>query len=115
MTPLVHELAHLVDFVHGGVDGVPAEGVADGWRRAWDALDTGDLAGLGSYARTNAAELFAVATEHFFTDAAAVQAMSPSLAQRLHDTWGFTPATRRRRSSWWLMRRLLWSKLNGAF
>ncbi len=69
---VLHELAHLFDYQSDGADGVPSllDGAsADAWtalvRRETQRIRVGKSL-LRSYAATNAAEFFAVATEVFF-------------------------------------------------
>ncbi len=72
-----HEFAHKLDMLSGGANGMPVlkdRKARDAWAevfgRAYEELgsrlEAGKKTFLDSYARTNAAEFFAVATEHFF-------------------------------------------------
>jgi hypothetical protein len=112
--PLIHELAHLVDFARGGIDGLPSSSLAPRWRAAWDELaPRGAVLHASAYA--NPAEFFAVATEAFFTDSEGMAREASTLTQLLQDTWGQRPPPRPRRSSWWVGRRLLFSPFGGHF
>jgi Mlc titration factor MtfA (ptsG expression regulator) len=68
-----HEFAHRLDMLDGITDGTPPLGSDDAARRwaevctpAYERVVSGESA-LRSYAATNPAEFFAVATEVFFT------------------------------------------------
>jgi len=69
----LHEFAHLVDKSDGTVDGIPGVGLdrrtigpwIDLIRRKMNEIETGD-SDLSTYALTNEAEFFAVATEYLF-------------------------------------------------
>lgn len=69
----LHEFAHLVDKSDGAIDGLPEVGLEresiGPWielvRRKMAEIDRGD-SDIDSYALTNEAEFFAVATEYFF-------------------------------------------------
>ena len=70
---MYHEFAHRLDMLDGITDGTPPLGSDDAARRwaevctpAYERVVAGESA-LRSYAATNPAEFFAVATEVFFT------------------------------------------------
>lgn len=100
---VLHEMAHKLDMLDGTLDGTPpiADDVA---RRRWvevctaeyDAVRAGAPHPLRSYAGTNPAEFFAVATETFFTRPLAVQAATPALYAVLAAYYRQDPATRLR-------------------
>ncbi|HQS65832.1 MAG TPA: zinc-dependent peptidase [Sulfuricurvum sp.] len=97
---IIHEFAHEIDFMDGEIDGVPPieNSRYDGWvhvmHKEFNALNTialkdrewGKYKLLGSYAATNEAEFFAVATERFFESPASLKRHFPEL---YHELEGF--------------------------
>jgi len=100
----IHEFAHLVDAGDGSIDGVPAT-MPRACVRPWAALVRSELerhrsrAGLSSYALTNEAEYFAVASEAFFERPDDLQRRMPELYDLLERTFRQDPLTRLRRRS----------------
>lgn len=101
---VIHEFAHKIDMVDGGVDGTPPlpDGAA---RRSWAevcsavflALKDGDAAVrrvIDPYGARNEAEFFAVATESFFERPRALRAAQPALYALLADFYRQDPAAR---------------------
>ncbi len=82
----IHEFAHLVDKSDGDIDGIPQVGLerdAIGpWielvRRKMQEIDDGK-SDLNSYALTNEAEFFSVATEYFFERPGIMERKHPEL------------------------------------
>ena len=99
---LIHEFAHEVDFMQGGANGVPPlqEGsyfafvsvLSKTYKRLCKKANTNRFWKkyklLGSYAATNEAEFFAVATERFFESPKALQAKFPDLYAQLEKFYG---------------------------
>jgi Mlc titration factor MtfA (ptsG expression regulator) len=91
---VVHELAHKLDMADGSVDGTPPlptdRDLAE-WSRVWSAayrglqmrLEYGVPSVIDAYGATNEAEFFAVATETFFLQPAALRAEYPDLYDSL--------------------------------
>lgn len=101
---VIHEFAHKIDMVDGGVDGTPPlpDGAA---RRSWAevcaavflALQDGDAAVrrvIDPYGARNEAEFFAVATESFFERPRALRRALPALYALLADFYRQDPAAR---------------------
>jgi hypothetical protein len=117
---LAHELAHVLDFENGGLDGCPApsdraEGTAEDFGRRWAAAFAQAVAGqlpmIDAYGLTNRLEFLAVCTEHYFTEASALQATAPELFALLRATYGYVPGDRRRASVFGTIKTLFLSKL----
>ena len=95
---VLHELAHLLDFDgDSDADGVPSL-LDPRSAGAWGELVQAEMARaargdgiLRPYAATNAAELFAVATEVFFERPAQLRAHHPELYAALRTVYGFEP------------------------
>lgn len=95
---VVHEIAHKLDGLHGGVDGAPRlhADEAPGWARdfqaAFDALcadiDAGREPPIDAYAGAAAPEFFAVCSEYWFTAPEILHAAYPAVAQRLAAFYG---------------------------
>ncbi len=86
-----HEFAHRLDMLDGITDGTPPLGsdeAAQRWAQvctpAYERVVAGESA-LRSYAATNPAEFFAVATEVFFTRPDVLTENEPALYATLHD------------------------------
>jgi len=87
-----HEFAHTLDMLTGATDGMPPVGGRPAELR-WEAMMNTTLTSLraaefedpvlGSYAETNAAECFAVATEVFFTTPQRLATAHPDLYEAL--------------------------------
>ncbi len=98
----IHEFAHRLDLVDGVVDGMPplpsrTDELA--WQRvlgdAYDRLVAEIDPFLGRYASTNHGELFAVASERFFTRPAELAARFPELYGALRGFYRQDPIERR--------------------
>ncbi|MBX3247995.1 MAG: zinc-dependent peptidase [Myxococcales bacterium] len=88
----IHEFAHVLDLADGYADGKAGT-------QGWDALLADELervrrgrSPLRSYAGTNEAELFAVATETFFERPGVLRAKAPALYEALRDFYAQDPA-----------------------
>jgi MtfA peptidase len=101
---ILHEFAHKIDALNGTFDGTPR--LADPEQlREWVAVCTAELQALRrgeagvlrSYAATNPSEFFAVATEAFFEQPAALRAGKPPLYDVLARYYGQDPAARETR------------------
>ena len=86
---VLHELAHLFDFEHGGAEGTPSlmdSASAEAWRalvrREMRRVRLGTSL-LRGYAATNPAEFFAVAVENFFDRPATLHRRHPHLFEAL--------------------------------
>ncbi|WP_420450715.1 zinc-dependent peptidase [Ilumatobacter sp.] len=95
-----HEFAHRLDMLDGMTDGTPPLGSEDAAER-WAAVCTpafervrDGTSILRSYAGTNPAEFFAVATEAFFTRPREVREHEPDLYAELRAFYGQDPAER---------------------
>lgn len=104
-----HELAHKLDMLGGGADGVPPlpDGATyDRWvevfTREYELLKKQHAAGrrtyLDEYALTNGPEFFAVATEHFFEQPERMERDHTAMYEMLRDFYRQDPAARVRRS-----------------
>ncbi len=99
---VLHEFAHQLDMSGGAVDGVPPLANREEerrWERAIVAvyerlIAEGDTV-LGRYATTNRGELFAVATERFFTQPAVLREAHPDLYGLLASFYRQDPSRRR--------------------
>lgn len=100
-----HEFAHKLDMLSGDADGVPPlqdNATYRHWievfQREWDQMherqDQGRKTFLDAYAGTNPAEFFAVATEQFFEQGAAMQRKHPDLYDVLQGFYQQDPALR---------------------
>jgi len=96
----LHEFAHLVDLEDGRFDGVP-RGLGQQAQRRWQRLIERELAlarrgesVLDEYARTNEAELFAVAVEWFFKAPRRLRARHAALYAALAEYLNQDPAGR---------------------
>ena len=97
---MFHEFAHRLDMLDGITDGTPPFGSEDAARRwadvctpAYERVVAGESA-LRSYAATNPAEFFAVATEVFFTGPRSSSSTSPICTRTLRAFYGQDPAER---------------------
>ncbi|MCX5742259.1 MAG: zinc-dependent peptidase [Proteobacteria bacterium] len=96
---LVHELAHVLDFEDGGLDGAaspcdPRASSADlraAWTAAFLEAPKEHAALIDPYGFENRWEFFAVCTEHYFRDAGSLQAHAPVVFDLLHQTYGYVP------------------------
>jgi Mlc titration factor MtfA (ptsG expression regulator) len=93
----LHEFAHVIDFDGGVADGIPSLmpwGVADAWlvlvHKETQRIETRRSV-LGSYAATNEAEFFAVATEAFFEKPRELREKHPQLYATLVAVYGQQP------------------------
>lgn len=99
---VIHEFAHKLDMLDGSLDGTPSAGGdldLDEWRRIctnhFEAVREGSSVGvLRSYAATDTAEFFAVATETFFTRPQALRERADDLYQLFAGFYHQDPATR---------------------
>lgn len=94
----LHEFAHVIDFDGGVADGVPSLmpwGAVDPWlalmHKETKRIQTRQSV-LGSYAATNEAEFFAVATEAFFEKPNELKQKHPELYAMLVSVYGQHPA-----------------------
>ena len=103
-----HEFAHKLDMLDGDIDGIPAMPKHDDARRWFNVLkhelatlraqlDRGAPTILNQYAATDVAELFAVATEHFFETPIPLQRGHPEFYGLLQEFYKQDPAARARR------------------
>ena len=102
---LIHEFAHEIDFLDGQIDGIPPLSKAkyQNWAKIlyedFNKLKNKALTNrywgkyklLGSYAATNEAEFFAVATERFFTKPHSLKKHFPKLYNILKDFYKIDP------------------------
>ena len=99
---VIHEFAHQLDFLDGYTNGVPALRSRDQtqrWQRVTQgtfqrlrrALQQGDRTFLGSYAATNPAEFFSVASEKFFSQPAQLRQHYPELFDVLAEYYRVEP------------------------
>ncbi|QOP45780.1 zinc-dependent peptidase [Sulfurimonas paralvinellae] len=103
---IVHEFAHEIDFMDGEIDGIPPieRSKYDEWSRvlfgdfkklnnvALKNREWGKYKLLGSYAATNEAEFFAVATERFFESPHSLKKHFPELYKELQDFYKINTA-----------------------
>ena len=99
----IHEFAHKIDMLDGVLDGTPPQ-LTGAERERWVEVCTAEynlvVSGaddnfLDTYAATNAAEFFAVATESFFTRPDRLAVARPELYDVLRDFYGYDGASRR--------------------
>jgi Mlc titration factor MtfA (ptsG expression regulator) len=101
----IHEFAHQLDGEYLGMEGAPLlheAGAYGAWARVlgeeYDelvtAIDRGRRTLLGSYAATNPAEFFAVATELFFERPLEMRERHPALYDQLQTCFAQDPARR---------------------
>jgi MtfA peptidase len=102
---VIHEFAHQLDQERGHANGAPWLGRREAYARwasvlgaEFTALQQRLAAGLGNeiglidaYAATNAAEFFAVVSEHFFEQANALAAAHPALYDEFKRYYGVDP------------------------
>ncbi len=103
---IIHEFAHVIDFMDGEIDGVPPMERSHHARweetlyREFDALDAvvsqeGELGRytlFGTYAAEDEAEFFAVLTERFFGSPAALKRLFPELYAMVEEYYRIDPA-----------------------
>jgi Mlc titration factor MtfA (ptsG expression regulator) len=99
---VLHEFAHQLDMSGGAVDGVPPAASREEelrWEKTIAAVYERLVAEvdpvLGRYATTNRGELFAVATERFFTQPVLLREAHPDLYSLLLSFYRQDPARRR--------------------
>ena len=106
---VIHEFAHKLDMLNGGVDGFPAlhAGMS---RKRWSAafqsaytdfcryVDQGGDSWLDAYATESPSEFFAVVSEAFFETPLMVQEDMPEVYEQLRQFYRQDPAERQRRS-----------------
>ncbi|MCK9491931.1 MAG: zinc-dependent peptidase [Sulfurimonas sp.] len=102
---IIHEFTHIIDFMDGEIDGVPPIEKAkyNEWSRVlnseFDKLNKvalknknwGKYELLGSYASTDEAEFFAVATERFFGSPDSLKENFPELYSELKNFYKIDP------------------------
>lgn len=99
---VLHEFAHQLDQATGSSNGAPILRNPASYRRWAGVLSAefehlqqqarhGQHTVLSHYGATNPAEFFAVATEHFFEQPAAMQQQHPRLFTELRDYYGLDP------------------------
>lgn len=92
---VIHELAHKIDMADGTVDGTPplaTDAEIEQWARVWSAAyrdlvmrtESGLPSVIDGYGATNEAEMFAVATETYFTNPQGLRWDYPALFSQLH-------------------------------
>lgn len=98
----VHEIAHKLDALDGGLDGTPP--LPSAWRKQWvvdfqqafDALcaavDADREAPIDPYASESPEEFFAVSSEYHFSAPWLLQAAFPQVAWHLERFYGTSPA-----------------------
>jgi len=103
---VLHEFAHMLDAEDGEMDGVPVLDSGSAYRAWGAALSTrfrehverterGEPTALDPYGASNRAEFFAVATEAFFENPAALREDQPELYGLMVDFYGLDPTARR--------------------
>lgn len=102
----IHEFAHVLDAHSGGFDGLPALRAREDYRPWAEVLgfhferlkDGGkrEAKSLRGYAKTNAAEFFAVATEAYFEKPQQMKKHTPELYEQLQKLYGGDPASTHR-------------------
>ncbi len=121
---LVHELAHVLDFECGGLDGVasPHARVAGSaadlgarWFEAYDAVVEHPPTFLDPYGLVDRTEFFAVCSEHYFSAASSLATLAPELFELLKRTYGYVPNDRVPASTFSIFKTLFLSKLRTAF
>lgn len=97
---ILHELAHKLDMIGGAADGLPP--ISSGEERMrftatlsahLDSVREGRTSVLRSYAGTSATEMFAVATELFFTNPKVMRDETPDLYEVLSSFYRQDPAS----------------------
>lgn len=102
---IIHEFTHIIDFMDGEIDGVPPIEMSkyNEWSRVlnseFDKLNEvalknknwGKYELLGSYASTDEAEFFAVATERFFGSPKSLKEKFPELYHELKNFYKIDP------------------------
>jgi Mlc titration factor MtfA (ptsG expression regulator) len=105
---VIHEFAHQLDFLDGVIDGTPPLKDKDQAKRWHDVMteeyrgliresEIGKATLLDQYGTTNEAEFFAVATECFFNQPAALAQRHPRLYDLLREYFQQDPAARCRK------------------
>ncbi len=100
---VIHEFAHQLDQERGRANGAPWLGRHDGYAKWAEVLNAefealqgrlarGEAGLLDPYAATDPAEFFAVVSEHFFEQAAALAAAHPALYAELARFYRTDPA-----------------------
>lgn len=121
---IVHELAHVLDFEYGGIDGVASphaksEGTAadlgDRWAAAYDEAVEQPPAFLAPYGLVDRGEFFAVCSEHYFSAATSLAPLAPELFDLLKRTYGYVPHDRVPASTFSIFKTLFLSKLRTSF
>ncbi|CAN5251336.1 hypothetical protein BH11MYX1_BH11MYX1_43750 [soil metagenome] len=117
---LVHELAHVLDFESGALDGGAQladdpeneEGNAVGlWRAFYEQATNGELEHIHPYGRESRCEFFAVCSAHFFSAPGSIAEHSPALFELLRRTYGYVPGERTPISGFAALKVLAVSKL----
>lgn len=104
---VLHEFAHVIDLQNGEADGIPplpSREMLDRWRREFFAEyhafveddRRGAMTFIDPYGATDAAEFFAVATEHFFEQPDGMRTAHPVLYRLFYDFYGRDPMLWRR-------------------
>jgi Mlc titration factor MtfA (ptsG expression regulator) len=101
---VLHEFAHYLDFEDGAGNGAPALGarrdyqrwsevMRSAYSRVWHRVRGGRKTVIDEYALADEAEFFAVATEAFFEEPAALEAEDPALYGELARFYQLDPAS----------------------
>ncbi len=105
---IIHEMAHQLDRLSGEINGIPPlppEMNSKTWVDTLDTrleelrrqLDHGRRTALDAYAGESREELFAVASERFFTEPAVLRRLMPDVYELLSAFYRQDPAARRRK------------------
>ncbi|QFZ55501.1 zinc-dependent peptidase [Oceanihabitans sp. IOP_32] len=89
---IVHEMAHVIDFTNGGLNGVPSVSrkFSEIWTTAFEQ-EKQKQSLLNPYAFKNVLEFFAVCNETFFKDPELLQQQLPTIHDSLIRIYGYTP------------------------
>ena len=110
---LTHEMAHLIDFYNGGLDGVPAisRKFKEVWQNAFEQ-EKQKQSFLNWYAFENELEFFAVCNEAFFKTSVKLRQNIPSLYDSLTRVYGYIPDSDKKMSTFDYLKLNLFSKIS---
>lgn len=97
---IIHEMAHTIDFVNGGLNGVPSTSrkYNEIWTTAFEQ-EKQKQSFLNPYAFKNELEFFAVCNEAFFKDPKLLKQILPAIYDSLTRVYGYNPKNNKKVST----------------
>ncbi|MDY8136054.1 zinc-dependent peptidase [Aquimarina sp. 2201CG5-10] len=110
---VAHEMAHVIDFINGGLDGVP--NTSRKFKEVWETAFTQEKeeeSFLDPYAFTNEMEFFAVCSEAFFKTPELLKHKIPTIYDSLIRVYGYHPQNNKKVKSLDYFKLIYFSKIS---